>query len=358
MTHDDDDFRDQRDDPLSRRQGLKYMAWTGAGVLWTVSGGGPRTVALLGRAEAAGAMAQAKSTIPIIVKNKTSFYWQLVLAGARKAGHDLGVDVVELGAQSETDIDAQINLLESGLASKPAAIVIAPAQFAALANPIDKAAKTVKIVGIDSEVGSTALTSLLKTDNVQAGAMAADILAASIQRTYADAEGDVALITASPGVPAFDQRAKGFRERIAAQYGALEIVAETVGDGRTATGAAVMTDLRGAHPQLRGVFASDVSMVQGAAAAFATHGVKNTTGDIINLVGFDWNDAVLKSLQAGTVAALVVQDPFRMGYDGIKTALAASRGEPVPKIVDIGATLITKANLGSARSQELLNRKI
>src|ERR1700722_6777042 len=139
MTHDDDDVRDRRAGRLSRRQGLKYMAWTGAGVIWVVSGGGPRTGPLLGRAEAAGAMAQAKSTIPIIVKSKTPFYWQLVLAGARKAGQDLGVDVTELGAQSETDIDAQINLLERALASKPAAIVIAPAQFVALANPIDRA---------------------------------------------------------------------------------------------------------------------------------------------------------------------------------------------------------------------------
>ena len=59
-----------------------------------------------------------------------------------------------------------------------------------------------------------------------------------------------------------------------------------------------------------------------------------------------------------TVAALVVQDPFRMGYDGIKTALAASRGEHVPSNVDTGAKLVTKANMNSARSQALLNPNI
>ena len=63
-------------------------------------------------------------------------------------------------------------------------------------------------------------------------------------------------------------------------------------------------------------------------------------------------------MQNGAIAALVVQDPFRMGYDGVKTALAASRGEQVPANLDTAVNVITKANLNSARSQELLNPKI
>src|SRR6202045_4041328 len=82
----------------------------------------------------------ADPTIPIIVKDTTSFYWQIVLAGARKAGKDLGVNVPELGAQSESDINGQISILENAVAGKPAAIVISPTQFAALGKPIDEAA--------------------------------------------------------------------------------------------------------------------------------------------------------------------------------------------------------------------------
>ena len=65
-------------------------------------------------------------TIPIIVKDTTSFYWQIVLAGARAAGEELGVNVPELGAQAETDINGQISILENAVAGNPAAIVIAP----------------------------------------------------------------------------------------------------------------------------------------------------------------------------------------------------------------------------------------
>src|ERR1700674_4253152 len=96
------------------------------------------------------AIAQTKPTIPVIVKDTTSPYWRAVLAGARKAGQDLGIDVVELGAQSESDANRQIGLLEKAVASNPAAIVIAPAQSAALGRPIDEAAKKLKIIGIGS----------------------------------------------------------------------------------------------------------------------------------------------------------------------------------------------------------------
>src|SRR5262249_30063632 len=181
------------------------------------------------------------TTIAAIVKNTTSLYWQTVLAGARKAGQDFGVEIAELGAQSESDADGQIALLENAVSSNPAAVVIAPAHSAALGRPIDEAAKRTKVIAIDSIADSKALTSVLATDNVQAGRIAADILAERIQKTYADAEGDVALITALPDVAALDRRAKGFREQIATKYGALNIVVEKVADGQ----AAGRDDLRG-----------------------------------------------------------------------------------------------------------------
>ena len=301
--------------------------------------------------------ASARPTIPVIVKDTTSSYWQTVLAGARRAGQDFGVNIAELGTRSESDVNGQISILENAVASKPAAVVVAPMQFAALGRPIDAAAKKAKIIGIDSAADSMALTSMLATDSLQAGRIAADILAERIQKTYADAEGDVALIIALPGVAALEQRAKGFKEQIAAKYGALSIVAEKVADGQARTGRSIMTDIIGAYPELRGVFASDLIMSEGAGHAVA-ESKTNKTGDKINLVGFDSNQQLVKFLQDGTIAALVVQDPFRMGYDGVKTALAASKGEQVPLIIHTGASLITKANMSSARSQELLNPKL
>ena len=307
-----------------------------------------------GLAFGAPAMAQTKPTISIIVKDTTSVYWQTVLAGARKAGQDLGVDVTELGAQSEADVAGQIGILAKAVASNPAAIVIAPAQFAALGKPIDELAKKVKIIGIDSAADTKALTSFVATDEMQAGRIAADALANAITKTYADTEGDVAIITASPKSASPDQSAKGFKEQVANKYRALNVLPEKVADAQAATGLSIMKDLVDADRDLRGVFVSNVIMAEGASQVV----YNKSSGDRINYVVFGSDDKLVKSLQDGTIAALVVQDPFRMGYDGVKTALAASKGEKVPTTLDTRANIITKANLSSPRSQELLNPKI
>jgi len=300
------------------------------------------------------AIAQTKPTVPVIVKDMTSPYWQAVLAGARKAGQDLGVNVVEFGAESESDSNGQISILAKAVASNPAAIVIAPAQFAALGKPIDEAAKKVKIIGIESAADTKAMTSLLATDNLNAGRIAADALAVAITKSYADTEGDVAIITSMPGIASLDQRAKGFKETIAAKYGALDIVAEKAADGKPATVLDIMRDVIAKNRDLRGVFVSDPIMTQAVGEAVA----ENKSDDKINVVGVGSNEKLVKLLQDDVIAGLVVEDPFRMGYDGVKTALAASKGEQVAANVDTGATLVTKANMSSARSQELLKPKV
>ena len=295
----------------------------------------------------------AQPTIPIIVKDTTALYWQTVLAGARKAGKDLNVNVPELGAQAETDVNDQISTLQDALAANPAAVVIAPAQFEALGKPIDIAAKKVKIIGIDSPADTKAFVSMLATDDVAGGRIAADGLAAAIQDKYGKAEGDVALIAAPPSVAWLDQRAEGFRKELAAKYPGLKIVADKPADSETGA-AKIMSDAIAADANLRGVFAASLIAAQGVGQTIADA----KKSDSIKTIGFDSDAKTIKFLQDGVFTGLVLQDPFRMGYDGIKTALAASKGEQVPPTIDTGANLITKANMDSPRAQELLNPKV
>jgi ribose transport system substrate-binding protein len=304
---------------------------------------------LAGFGLATPAMPQTTPAISVIVKDTTSVYWQTVLAGARKAGQDLGANVAALGAQSEADVPGQIGLLEKAAASHPAAIVIAPAQSAALGTPIEEAAKTVKIiVAIDSTANTKVLTSLVATDDVQAGRIAADALAEAITKTYADTEGDVAIITASP-----DKSTAGFREQVGRKYRALNVLPDKVAESQAANGASIIKDLVAGDRDLRGVFVSDVLLAEGASQV-----IYNKSGDTIKYVVLGADDKLLKSVQDGIVAALLVRDPFRIGYEGVKTALAAAKGEQVPPTIDIGMSVITKANMNSERSQQLLNPKI
>jgi ribose transport system substrate-binding protein len=245
-------------------------------------------------------------------------------------------------------------MLEKAVASKPAAIVIAPAQPAALGPAIDEAAKKVKIIGIESAADTKAMTSLLATDNVNAGRIAAEALASAITKTYGDTEGNIVIITAMPGVASLDQRAKGFKEVLAAKYRALAVVADKVADGKPTTVISIMKDLIANTADLRGVFVSDPMMTLAVGQAIA----EGKSSDKINVVGAGSDEELVELLQGDTIAGLVVEDPFRMGYGGVKTAVAASKGEQVAANIDTGATLITKSNIGSARSQELLNPKV
>jgi ribose transport system substrate-binding protein len=242
------------------------------------------------------------------------------------------------------------------VASNPAAIVIAPAPSAALREAIDHAAAKTRIIGIDYDADSTVFSSILRRDNAQAGRVAADTLADEIKRTYADAEGDVAIIGSALGAEAFDERARAFIQQISTRYGALDVVAHKMGDGRETAGFDIMLELIAQYSELRGVFVSDLSMARGAARALAEKG-SNAGGEKINFVSLDADGALIQFLKEGTIAALVVQDPFRIGYDAIKAALAVSRREPVAAVVHTGVNVITKANINSTRSQELLNPK-
>ena len=307
------------------------------------------TSILAGLGFVAPAVTQTKPTISVIVKDTTSVYWQTVLAGARKAGQDLGANVAALGAQTETDVPGQIDLLKKAADSHPAAIVIAPAQSGALGTPTEEASKLVKIiVAIDSTTNTKALTSSVTTDEVQAGRVAADTLAEAITKTYADTEGDVAIITASPGASVV-----GFREQVGKKYRALNVLPDQVAESQAANGASIIKDLVAGDRDLRGVFVSNALLAEGASQV-----AYNKSGDSIQYVVLGADDKLLKSVQDGTVAALLVRDPFRIGYEGVKTALAAAKGEQVPPTIDIGTSVITKANMSSARSQQLLNPKI
>lgn len=296
----------------------------------------------------------AEGTIPVIVKNTSTYYWRILLAGARKAGVELGVKVPELGPQNDTDITGQIGILESAAANNPLAIVIAASQFEALGKPIDEAAGKTKVIGVDSGANSKSYASFVTTDNVAGGRAAGEALAQAIEKTYGKAEGEVMLITSVPGAGSLDQRAQGFKEVLAEKYPGLTIVADKVADGQITTGLNMMNDVILAKPNLRGAFASSEEMALGVSQAVA----ENKAEGKIKVVAFDSNDQLVKRLADGVVSALIVQDPFRMGYESVKIALAASKGEKVPANVDTGVNVITKENMNDPRSQELLTPKI
>ncbi|MBZ9606025.1 ABC transporter substrate-binding protein [Phyllobacterium chamaecytisi] len=296
----------------------------------------------------------AAETIPLIVKNTSNYYFSIVTAGARKAAKELGIDMPVLGPTSFSDIQGQISILENAVSNTPTAIVISPLEFWALGGPITDAAGSLPIITVDSSADSSAVTAMVTTDNIEGGRQAAVALADAIRNAHGAPEGKVAGILGFAGQSTFEERLKGFKEKLASDYPKLELVSERIADGQATTAVNIMTDLLTSTPDIRGVFAPDLIMGAGAGQAV----LENNVQDKVKVVAFDSDEKLVEFLANGAIAALIVQDPFRMGYEGVKAAYAASKGEKVNPRIDTGVNIITKANMSEPRSQELLNPKI
>ena len=72
------------------------------------------------------------------------------------------------------------------------------------------------------------------------------------------------------------------------------------------------------------------------------------------MIGFDAETALVDGLRAGQIDSLVVQDPYKIGYEGVKAIAIFRKGEPVEKRIDTGVTVITRESLSDPKVQDLL----
>ena len=155
------------------------------------------------------------------------------------------------------------------------------------------------------------------------------------------------------GTQTNDQRVQGFEAELK-KHPKLHLVGIQYSQNDYNTALTVTANILTANPDLKGLFAANESSDVGAVEAVR---IAHRAGKV-KIIGWDTSPDEVDGVKQGLVSGLISQDPFRMGYDGIKTALAASKGEPVPPNVDTGANVVTKANMNSARSQELLNPNV
>ncbi|MEO7382965.1 MAG: ABC transporter substrate-binding protein [Paracoccaceae bacterium] len=303
------------------------------------------TVALL----SAGA-GQAEVKISVIVKATTSEYWQWVFKGAEAAGKDLGVTVEELGTPKD-DAAGQIGVLESAAGSAPAAIVIAPTVSEALGDPISAVTDMgIPVIMIDSAAKTENYASFLTTNNHAGGVAAANAMADCIKARTGKAAGKVAYITAMAGHESLDSRDKGFVEGIAA-YPDLTMVGNRVGNNEEAEAMGFAADMVTKDPDLVGIFADNAQMGTGAGTSVSEQGI----GGKLCLVAFDADAGEVEHLKDGSIYALIIQDPYMMGYAGVWYGYAASKGARLPKFVDTGVGAVTLANMGDPAFAGLLD---
>ena len=290
---------------------------------------------LAGAVLSGGCNRDHKRVIAVIPKGSAHLFWQSVHAGAMKAAREANVEVIWNGPASETDSPEQIKIVEAMINRRVDAIALAPIDRVALITVVDRAAReNVPMVIFDSGVDTATYVSKIATDNYRAGQIAAERMGKIL-----GGKGKVIIVAVQPGAASTEAREKGFEESIHRNFPGIEIVDKRFGMAQIAKSLSVSENMLTAHPDVDGIFASNESSTMGAGQA-----LRGRTGKV-KLVGFDWSPTLLDDLQAGVIDSLVIQDPFKMGYESVRTAVNRLDGRQVQKDMDLTPRLIDKSNL-------------
>jgi ribose transport system substrate-binding protein len=255
--------------------------------------------------------------------------------GAQAEAKKLGVDL-DFQGPDQFDATLQTPVLNGVIASKPDAILIAPTDTKAMYAPIKQAADAgIKIVLVDTTLEQADMAvSQIASDNEGGGRDAAKALAEQI-----GGSGKVFVNNVKPGISTTDARAKGFEEE--AKSLGLEYVGLEYNQDQPDKAAAIVKAQLAKHPDLKGIFATNLFGAEGSAAGLREAGKKDT----VKIVGFDAGPKQVADLEEGLLQALVAQQPADIGAQGVQQAVAALKGEPTKEKIATGSTILTKENL-------------
>jgi ribose transport system substrate-binding protein len=265
--------------------------------------------------------------------------------GAQEAAEELGVNYSVQGP-NEFDPEEQIPILTAVVADQPDAILIAPTDRTALIEPLRAAQDAgITVVLVDTIVDDTEIgVSRIATDNTEGGRVAGEALIELI-----GGEGKVFVNTTEPGVSTVEERQAGFEEAIQGEEGIEYLGVEYNQDDATRS-AQITSAVLAEHPDLAGIFATNLFSAEGAATAVRDAGVQEQ----VSIVGFDASPGQVDQLEEGLVQALVAQNPREIGFQGVQTAVAALQGEDYEAQITTPLTVVTQENLDDPEVQETL----
>jgi ribose transport system substrate-binding protein len=286
----------------------------------------------------------------VIPKGQAHIFWQTVHAGAAAAAEEARVDIAWNGPAMETDLTRQISIVDDFINRHVDGIELAPEDRQALVPTIRRAKKAgIPLTVIDSGADTDDYVCFVATDNYGGGALAARHLA-----TLLNQRGDVAVIAVLPGAASTLAREQGFKDTIEKEFPDIKIVALQYGMSDRARSLGVTEDILAGHPTLAGIFASNESSTIGADQAIKARSLSGK----VRLVGFDSSPSLIEDLRGGTIDALVLQDPFQIGYQGLKALVEFRAGRAPSKRLDLAPVLVTRENLEDSKIQKLISPDI
>ena len=295
--------------------------------------------------------------IAVIVKTGNSSFWQNVQTGASDAQKELQkttpkLTVTFLGAQSESNINEEINIVENAINRHVAAIVLAPSDVTAL-QPAVKDAKDagIPVIIIDSKLNGdpSQYTAFLATDNKAAGEACAktmiDLLTKAGKTT-----GKIQVMSYVKGVGSEIGRVGGFNDYITANS-KFTLLETQYSNADMPTALNQTTNVLTANPDLVGIFGANEPTAIGMGTAIKQAGL---AGKIV-AIGFDGNSVLAGFIKDGTLQAIAFQSSYGMGFKGVMTAYDAGIAKKsVEAYVDTGFLMVTKDNIDSQEAKNVL----
>jgi ribose transport system substrate-binding protein len=288
-----------------------------------------------------------KLRLAVIPMGTTHEFWKAIHAGAKKAADELGVKIIWKGPLKEDDRNEQIQIVETMLDSGVDALILTPLDDRALMPPVADA----KARGIPTVIFNTALKgddfiAYVSTDNWKGGVLAAERIGGLL-----GGRGNLILIRIIEGVEGNRQREEGFLETIRSKFPGINILSDNQYAGITTETAYQTTEnLLARFHDVDAIFTPNESTTFGCLRALQDHGL---AGKVIH-VGFDSSKKLIEALEKNELRGLVLQDPVRMGYDSVRTAVARLRGEPYETRIDTGVFLATPENMNLPEIRRLL----
>jgi ribose transport system substrate-binding protein len=289
---------------------------------------------------------ETKHIIAVIPKGTTHIYWQSVKAGAEAAGKEFGYEIQWNGPERETDRERQIQIIEDFIVQKVDGVVLAPLDKDALVPSVEKLdSLKIPTAIIDSAVATDKYITFAATDNYQGG-----VLAARRMGEILGGKGNLIVLKYVPGSASTTDRENGFIETIQKEFPGMKVVDSKYGQDTVETALQAAEDMLTKNKDVQGFYACNAPT-----AVAALQALQSQNRPEIKMVGFDAEKALIDGLKAGQIDALIVQNPYKMGYEGVKAVAMAIKGQPVEKKIDTGVAVVTRDALDKPEIKTLLN---
>ena len=294
--------------------------------------------------EAAGEM-ESKGEIVFIPKSTSATFYLFLVKGAQDKANELGYTIDYQGPATEADIAAQVDLFRNITKKQPAGILLAALDTQALIPPVEEAIEAgVPVAMVDSGIDSDKPVASIITDQYAGGFMAGEEMARLLGE-----EGLVANLGIQAGSVSAG-RSEGFADAIA-QYPNMSILETQWTDADAAKSLNIATDQLTGNPELAGSFSAAAPIAVGIAQAAKAKGVDKE----LVIITFDPSPEILPLFDDGTIQAIIAQDPYQMGYQGVAAIDAFINGETIEEpTLELAPVLITPDNVESEEVQALL----